>query len=75
MSTAYIAAFDVGTTALKGILAAPDGTIAAACSRSIPTLFEGAFRSRIPAVGGMPSVPSPWSLPARSRQNTLPPSP
>ena len=48
MSTAYIAAFDVGTTALKGILAAPDGTIAAACSRSIPTLFEGGFQEQDP---------------------------
>lgn len=48
MSTAYIAAFDVGTTALKGVLAAPDGTIAAACSRSIPTLFEGGFQEQDP---------------------------
>ena len=48
MSTAYIAAFDVGTTALKGILAAPDGTVAAACSRSIPTLFEGGFQEQDP---------------------------
>lgn len=48
MSTAYIAAFDVGTTALKGVLAAPDGTIAAACSRPIPTLFEGSFQEQDP---------------------------
>lgn len=37
----YIAAFDIGTTAVKGVLCGTDGTLAASASIDIPTIFRG----------------------------------
>lgn len=37
----YIAAFDIGTTAVKGVLAGRDGVPAASASIDIPTIFSG----------------------------------
>ena len=37
----YIAAFDIGTTAVKGVLACEDGTLTASRSIDIPWIFEG----------------------------------
>lgn len=44
----YIATFDIGTTAVKGVLVGLDGGIAAARSVEIPTLAEGPFREQRP---------------------------
>ena len=44
----YIAAFDVGTTAVKGILAQCDGTVAAVRSVDIPTLYAGGVQEQDP---------------------------
>ena len=44
----YIATFDIGTTAVKGVLVALDGRAAAARSLEIPTLADGRFREQRP---------------------------
>ena len=44
----YIAAFDVGTTAVKGVLADEAGRPAAVLSIEIPTLFEGNLKEQDP---------------------------
>lgn len=49
----YIAAFDIGTTAVKGVLAGVDGKLAASSSIDIPTIFSGAnaeFKEQDPRV-------------------------
>lgn len=46
----YIAAFDIGTTAVKGVLACGDGTLTASRSVDIPTIFEGDFKEQNPDV-------------------------
>jgi len=46
----YIAAFDIGTTAVKGVLACGDGTLAASRSIDIPTIFEGDRKEQDPQV-------------------------
>ena len=48
MKPRYIAAFDVGTTAVKGILAQCDGTVAAVRSVDIPTLYAGGVQEQDP---------------------------
>ena len=37
----YIASFDAGTTAVKGVLADENGTVAAEQAVNIPTIFDG----------------------------------
>lgn len=44
----YIATFDIGTTAVKGVLVDLDGRAAAARSLEIPTLADGRFREQRP---------------------------
>ncbi|MBO4990962.1 MAG: sugar kinase [Firmicutes bacterium] len=46
----YIAAFDIGTTAVKGVLACEDGTLTASRSIDIPTIFEGDRKEQDPRV-------------------------
>lgn len=46
----YIAAFDIGTTAVKGVLACEDGTLTASRSIDIPTIFEGDRKEQDPLV-------------------------
>lgn len=46
----YIAAFDIGTTAVKGVLACEDGTLTSSRSIEIPTIFEGEKKEQDPRV-------------------------
>lgn len=45
----YIAAFDAGTTAVKGVLTHPGGQAAVSCSVDIPTLYNGPYKEQDPA--------------------------
>ena len=44
----YIAAFDVGTTAVKGLLMDEVGQVAAVCSMELPTIYEGDHKEQDP---------------------------
>lgn len=45
----YIAAFDAGTTAVKGVLIELNGQGVVSCSADIPTLYHGAYKEQDPA--------------------------
>lgn len=45
----YIAAFDIGTTAVKAVLVGYDGQVLASASRDIPTIFEADHKEQDPA--------------------------
>lgn len=45
-----IAAFDIGTTAVKAVLVGYDGEVLTTCSKDIPTLFDGDHKEQDPHV-------------------------
>ena len=49
MKKRYIASFDAGTTAVKGVLADENGTVAAERAVNIPTIFDGGVQEQDPA--------------------------
>ena len=49
MKKRYIASFDAGTTAVKGVLADENGTVAAERAINIPTIFDGGVQEQDPA--------------------------
>ena len=48
MKKRYIASFDAGTTAVKGVLADENGTVAAERAVNIPTIFDGGVQEQDP---------------------------
>lgn len=59
MTTEYVAAFDAGTTALKGALVNGQGCIVASASSELDLIINGDYRGRAPINGGKLSARPP----------------
>lgn len=59
MTTEYVAAFDAGTTALKGALVNGQGCIVASASSELDLIINGDYREQSPINGGKLSARPP----------------
>lgn len=59
MAEEYVAAFDAGTTALKGALVDRRGRIVASASSELNLIINGDYREQSPTNGGKPSARFP----------------
>lgn len=59
MTTEYVAAFDAGTTALKGALVNGQGCIVASASSELDLIITATIGSRAPINGGKLSARPP----------------
>lgn len=57
-----IATYDIGTTAVKGVLINEKGEVLSSESKTISTIFDNEKRSRGPRIGMMPFAGFPRDL-------------